>query len=243
MRAPDGTLISQFELHDLERLSLIKYDLLSVEGVDRIQTCLELLIEHGYVEEKETLRKTYDSVLNVYKIDRDNPELWKMVQEGKVVSLFQMEKESGVQGIRLTKPQSIEDLAALNSVIRLMAQEKGTETPLEKYTRFRKDKQAFDREMIKYGLTEKEREILHEQLDNSSGLCIQQEQFMKLVQLPECGGWDLQWSDRLRKSIAKKSPKEYEILERQFFDRVKDRYLSENFCNYVWKVQIAMSRG
>lgn len=243
MRAPDGTLISQFELHDLEKLSLIKYDALSVEGVDRIQTCLELLIEHGYVEEKATLRETYNSVLNVYKIDRDNPELWKMVQKGKIISLFQMEKESGVQGIRLTKPQNIEDLAALNSVIRLMAQEKETETPLEKYTRFRKDKQAFDREMIKYGLTEKERAILHEQLDNSSGLCIQQEQFMQLVQLPECGGWDLQWSDKLRKSIAKKNPKEYEILERQFFERVKEKHLSENFCNYVWKVQIAMSRG
>lgn len=243
MRAPDGTLISQFELHDLEKLSLIKYDLLSVEGVDRIQTCLELLIEHGYVEKKATLRETYNSVLNVYKIDRDNPELWKMVQEGKIISLFQMEKESGIQGIRLTKPQSVEDLAALNSVIRLMAQEKGAETPLEKYTRFRKDKQAFDREMIKYGLTEDERKILHGQLDNSSGLCIQQEQFMQLVQLPECGGWDLQWSDKLRKSIAKKSPKEYEILEKQFFERVKEKHLSENFCNYVWKIQIAMSRG
>ena len=45
---------------------------------------------------------------------------------------------------------------------------------------------------------------------------------MQLVQLPECGGWDLQWADKLRKSIAKKNPKEYDALTKQFFDNVKE---------------------
>ena len=50
--------------------------------------------------------------------------MWKMVWEHKIQSLFQMEKDSGIQGIALTKPKSVDDLATLNSVIRLMAQEK-----------------------------------------------------------------------------------------------------------------------
>lgn len=243
MRAPDGTLISQFELHDLEKLSLIKIDLLSIESADRIQTCLELLMEQNYIEKKATLRETYENVLGVYKIERDAPEMWDMVKEHKIVSLFQMEKESGIRGIELTEPRSVDDLATLNSVIRLMAQEKGAETPLEKYTRFRKNKNAFDEEMIKYGLTKKERDILHGQLDSSSGLCIAQEQFMQLVQLPECGGWDLQFADKLRKSIAKKNPKEYEALEKQFFERVRGKELHWEFCDYVWNRQIALSKG
>ena len=43
MRAPDGTLITQFDLHDDEKVSLIKYDLLSVEALDKIHICLDLL--------------------------------------------------------------------------------------------------------------------------------------------------------------------------------------------------------
>ena len=65
MRAPDGTLISQFELHDLEKLSLIKIDLLSIESADRIQTCLELLMEQNYIEKKANLLETYENVLGV----------------------------------------------------------------------------------------------------------------------------------------------------------------------------------
>jgi DNA polymerase III subunit alpha len=243
MRAPDGTLISQFELHDLEKLSLIKIDLLSIESADRIQTCLELLMEQNYIEKKATLRETYESALGIYKIERNAPKMWDMVKEHKILSLFQMEQESGIRGIALTEPRSVDDLATLNSVIRLMAQEKGAETPLEKYTRFRKNKYDFEREMIENGLTKEERTILHDQLDISSGLCIAQEQFMRLVQLPECGGWDLQFADKLRRSIAKKSPKEYEAIEKQFFNRVEEKGLHKEFCNYVWNKQIALSKG
>ena len=48
-----------------------------------------------------------------------------------------MEQQSGIQGITLTEPQSLEDLATLNSVMRLMAPERGAEQPLNKYARYR----------------------------------------------------------------------------------------------------------
>ena len=56
---------------------------------------------------------------------------------------------------------------------------------------------------------------------------------MSLVQLPECGEWDLQWADKLRKAIAKKNPKAYNELEEQFFKRVEEKHLSKKFCDYV----------
>jgi len=59
-----------------------------------------------------------------------------------------MEQESGIRGIKLTNPRNVDDLATLNSVIRLMAQEKGTETPLEKYARFRTYPEQWEKEMI-----------------------------------------------------------------------------------------------
>ena len=243
MKAPDGTIITQFELHDLEDVSMIKMDLLSVEAADKIHTCLDLLVDQGYVEKKPTLRETYENVIGVYKINRDDEKMWDMVQNHEIVSLFQMEQQSGVRGIALTHPRNVDELAALNSVIRLMASEKGAESPLDKYTRFRKNPNAWDAEMIRYGLTEEERKILHKELDTSNGLSITQEQFMKLVQLPECGGWNLQWADRLRKSIAKKNPKEYEQLTKEFFERVEEQHLSNKFCEYTWNIEIALSRG
>ena len=243
MRAPDGTIITQFELHDLEDVSMIKMDLLSVEAADKIHTCLDLLVEQGYVKQYPTLRETYENALGVYKINRDDEKMWDMVQNHEIVSLFQMEQQSGVRGIALTHPRSVDELAVLNSVIRLMATEKGAESPLDKYARFRSRPQDWDKEMIQMGLNDEERQIMHRELDISDGMSITQEQFMQLVQLPECGGWDLQFADKLRKSIAKKNPKEYDALTQQFFNNVKEKGLNEKFCNYVWNIEIALSRG
>ena len=53
------------------------------------------------------------------------------------MSLFQMEKQSGIQGIALTHPSSVDDLAVINSVMRLMASEKGAEQPLSKYAKYK----------------------------------------------------------------------------------------------------------
>ena len=243
MRAPDGTVITQFELHDLEDVSMIKMDLLSVEAADKIHTCLDLLVEQGYIKQYPTLRETYENALGVYKINRDDEKMWDMVQNHEIVSLFQMEQQSGVRGIALTHPRSVDELAVLNSVIRLMATEKGAESPLDKYARFRENPKAWDKEMQQMGLTEEQRAIMHRELDISDGMSITQEQFMQLVQLPECGGWDLQWADKLRKSIAKKNPKDYDALTKQFFDNVKAKGLNEQFCHYVWDVEVALSRG
>lgn len=243
MRAPDGTIISQFDLHDLEKLSLIKYDLLSVEAMDKIQVCLELLVKYGYLKWSGTLRKTYEDAIGIYNLERTDSKMWKMVWEHKIQSLFQMEKSSGIQGIALTHPKSVDDLATLNSVIRLMAQEKGAETPLEKYARFKNDISLWYQEMDSYGLTKEEQKILEPVLKISYGLCESQERFMMLVQIPECGGFDLNFADRLRKSVAKKDPAGYKACEKEYFERVKEQGLSKNLCNYVWNVCVATSRG
>ena len=243
MRAPDGTIVTQFELHDAEKVSLIKYDALSVEAADRIQTCLELLIKYGYVKKESTLKETYEKILGVYNIERDDPKMWEMVWNHEILNLFQMEQQSGIQGIELTHPKSVDDLATLNSIIRLMAQEKGSETPLEKYAKFKNNISLWYKEMEEYGLTEKEQKLLIPILETSYGICESQERFMTLVQLPECGGFDLNWADKLRKSIAKKDPSGYMKLEEEYFKNMKEKHLSENLCNYVWKVLIATSRG
>ena len=111
----------------------------------------------------------------MYNINRTDKDMWKMVWEHKIQSLFQMEKQSGVQGISLTHPQSVDDLATLNSVIRLMAQEKGAEQPLNKFARFKEDINQWYNEMEYYGLTKEEQDLLKELLSVSYGICESQE--------------------------------------------------------------------
>ena len=243
MKVPNGDIVTQFDLHDCEAASLIKIDLLSVEALDKIHNCLDLLIEYKYIQPEATLKETYEKYLGIYNIERTNPDMWRMVHNHEIQSLFQMEKQSGIQGIALTKPNSVDDLAVLNSVIRLMAQEKNEEQPLVKYARFKQDINYWYQEMKRYGLGEEERKILEPIVGLAYGICESQEKFMQLVQLPECGGFNLSWADRLRKSIAKKNPAEYEQLTKEYFEQVKERNLNYNLCNYVWNVLVATSRG
>ena len=243
MRVPNGDIVTQYDLIDDEECSLIKIDCLSVEYLDKLHTCLDLLIEYKYIEPEPTLRETYNKYLGIYNIERDDPKMWQMVWNHEIQSLFQMEKQSGIQGISLTHPKSVDDLAVLNSVIRLQAETKGAEPPLEKYTRFKKDISLWYQEMNNYGLTKEEQKLLETIVGSSYGIAESQEKIMTLVQLPECGGWDLTWADRLRKAVARKSPKQYNELEIEFFQKVDEKNLSKNLCKYVWKVLVAMSRG
>ena len=243
MRAPKGEIITQFDLHDAEDTGLIKYDILSVEALDKIHNCIDLICEYGYEEREATLKETYEKIIGIYNLERDSKEMWEMCWNHKVMSLFQMEKQSGISGIAAMKPTSVDDLAILNSAIRLMATEKGGEMPVNKLARFKAHPSDWDYELKKYGLGAEAKEILEPVLNVSYGLCIAQEQFMQLVQLPELGGFNLTWADKLRKSIAKKNPAEYDKLTDEYFKTIKEKGLDEKLCTYVWNVLIAMSKG
>ena len=243
MKTNSGDIITQFDLHGCEKVSLIKFDCLSVEALDKIHACLNLLLENGVIEWQGTLKDTYEKYLGVYTLERDSEDMWKMLWEHKVLSFFQMEKESGVQAISLSKPHSVDDLAALNSVMRLMAQEKGGEAPLQKYARFKEDISLWYEEMSAMGLTEEEQDILKEILGISYGICEAQEYLFLLVMHPKIGGFSLAWADKLRKSVAKKSPKDFEILQKEFLDNAKEKKLSNKLIYYVWFVLIFMQRG
>jgi DNA polymerase-3 subunit alpha len=124
-----------------------------------------------------------------------------------------------------------------------MAQEKGGEMPLNKYARFKDNIQLWYDEMRNFGLKESEMRILEPIIKGSYGICESQEAFMQLVQIPEGGGFDLNFADKLRKAIAKKNPKAYDELTKEYFEKCKEKGLSMNLCNYVWNVLVATSRG
>ena len=243
MRAPDGTICTQFDLHDAEDVSLIKIDLLSVEAMDKIHNCLDLLCDYGYIERKATLRETYESAIGLYNLERSAPEMWSMVQNHKVMSLFQMEKASGITGIALTHPKSVDELAVLNSVIRLMAPEKGAEQPLDTWARYRMDINEWYREMRQYGLNEEQIEWLSNNSAITNGICECQEGMMSLLQDERLGGNDLSFADKCRKAIAKKQGKLFDECEQAYFKNAENKHCEMNLVHYVWDVLFRVQRG
>lgn len=243
MKTSNGDVVTQFDLHDAEDVGLIKIDLLSIEALDKIHICLDLLCDYGYIKREKTLRETYEKVLGIYNLERDNPDMWKMLWNHEVMSLFQMEKQSGIQGIALTHPSSVDDLAVINSVMRLMASEKGAEQPLSKYARYKDNINLWYDEMRNYGLTEDEISWLRSYLDISFGICETQEKLMSMVQDERIGGHSLLFADRLRKSIAKKKPAEFLQCEKEFFETIEEKHLSKRLANYVWNVIFKVQRG
>ena len=243
MKTSSGDMVTAYDLHKLEDLSLIKIDLLATLGLMKIQTCLDLLCDYGFVEREKTLKETYEKVIDVYNLDRTSPKMWEMVWNHEIASLFQFEKQSGVAGIALTKPANVEDMATLNSVIRLQPPDRNSERPLEKYARFREDPHAWDEEMINYGLNEHQRELMHSMFDYSKGISAQQEDLYQLMRCPEVVGYTFGQADKLRKCVAKKNPKDYQAFEEQYWKDVEERGSDKRLCEYVWNVLVAAQRG
>ena len=243
MRAPDGTICTQFELHDCEEVSLIKIDLLSVEAMDKIHNCIDLLCDYGYAERKPTLRETYNSIIGVYTLERDDPDMWNMVQNHQIISLFQMEEQSGINGIAIAKPSSVDELAVLNSVIRLMASEPGAEQPLDMWARYRNNINEWYDEMEQYGLDAEQIEWLSNNDAITNGMCESQEGLMSLLQDERLGGNDLSFADKCRKAIAKKQGKLFEECEEAYYKNAKEKGCDMRLVHYVWDVLLKVQRG
>lgn len=243
MRTNSGELVTAYDLDDLEELSLIKIDALATMGLSKIRTTLDLLVEHGYVEAEPTLKETYEKVIGVYNLDRTTPEMWKMVHENEIIALFQMEKTSGVQGIALTKPTSVEDLATLNSVIRLAPPDRQSERPLEKYARYREDPYAWDNDMDQYGLKEEDKEFLHDLFDYSSGIAAQQEDLYNLMTSERIVGYGFGQADVLRKVVAKKIPEEFRNFEEEYWNDIQERGSDIQLAKYVWRELVVPQAG
>lgn len=243
MRAPDGTIITAFELHDCEKCSLIKIDMLSIEALDKIHNELDLLVEYNYIKPEKTLKETYEKVIGIYNLERVAPKMWEMVWEHKITSLFQMEKQSGINGIALTHPKSVKELAVLNSVIRLMAPEKGAEQPLDMWARYRSNINDWKKEMTLYGLSQDNIDWLMSHDAITDGICESQEGMMQLLQEERLGGNTLTFADKCRKAIAKKVGKLFDECEKAYFENAQKKNCDMKLVHYVWDVLLRVQRG
>ena len=221
MRTPRGTRVTCFDYRGMDSCHGLKVDILLVDVQTKLMKCVELMLKAGIMEWQGSLRATYNKYLHPDVLRYDDPKMWEAMAEGKIINLFQFETQVGSVCIRRTRPQNVKQLAAANSVMRLMSSD-GGETPLDRFVRFRNNINEWYKEMDDYGLTKEEQEVLKEELADSFGVGPHQEDAMKLAQRPEIAGFTLAEAGKLRKSISKKRMKVIDEMKKRFFEGAKN---------------------
>lgn len=174
-------------------------------------------------------------------IDRDNPEIYKMLGNGSVSDLFQFSTDIGIQSAIKVKPSNLIETASANSLMRLMSDH--GEQPIDTFVRYKNNIDQWFQDMIDFGLTDEEIEIMKEHLIHLNGVADTQESVMLLSMDKRISGFDVKWANKLRKAIAKRDPKDLEEVKKEFFNRGKQLNTSEKLLTYVWEVQIKRQLG
>ena len=239
MRTPKGEIITQYDLHMCEALGMTKYDFLVTEIQDKLAECIRMLQENGEIESDLKLRQIYDKYFHPSILPIDEDKYWKRIQENSVLNIFQFDSDVGAQAAKKIKPSTILELADANGLMRLMTAEKGAETPMEKYIRFKNNINLWYQEMKDYGLTVEEMEILKPYFLKSHGVPPSQEQMMMMLMDPKICGFSLKDANAARKIVGKKQMSKIPALR----DQVLTQATSPCLGHYVWQHGIGPQMG
>ena len=182
----DESIVCQYNMITLEELGLLKMDFLGLRNLTVLDDAVKMVHRH-----------TPD--FDLEKIPMDDPEVFRMLTEGRTSGVFQMES-TGMTGVCLgLKPQSIEDITAIIALYR--------PGPMESIPRFIACKH--DPKLVTY-----KHPSLKPILSGTYGCIVYQEQVIKIFQ--ELAGYSLGQADMVRRAMSKKKAKDVE-REREAF--------------------------
>ncbi|MFA6187828.1 MAG: DNA polymerase III subunit alpha [Sulfuricurvum sp.] len=169
--------ITQYSLNYLEDVDLIKFDFLGLKTLDVIDSAIKLI------------KNRYEKEVDWHAIDENDPEVYKVIQSGDTIGMFQIES-SGMQDLnKRLKPSSFEDLIAVLALYRPGPMESGM---LDDFIERKHGRQA-----ITYTFP-----AMEAILKPTYGVIVYQEQVMQIVQT--IGGFSLGYSDIIRRAMGKK---------------------------------------
>ena len=240
MRSPDGTLSTSYNLWDDEASSLVKMDMLTVEAADKIHKTMDYLLKYGKIEWQGSLKETYNKYLHPDVLEYNDPKMWEILPT--IYSVFQFDTPISSKTLTATRPHSVMDLSAANSLLRLQP-DNADETPIDRYIRYKQNHQAWIDDTIAYGLNDDERAILWKYLSDAYGLADSQEKIMRLSMDEHTSGYTLKEANKLRNSIARKDENLQAEAKQLFFDCCNRQGTRPIFADYIWNVVFAASMG
>lgn len=238
MKTPSGEVVTQYDLHDAEACGSTKFDILVTEVQDKITQTLRYLQEAKIIEPYLTIREAYDKYLHPDVLPLNDKKTWQTIQNAAVLDLFQLDSEVGRQGAKKVKPTNMMELSSVNGLIRLMTQEKGEETWLERYVRY-KDRAEYFKDIEQYNLSDDDKRVLNKYLGITRGIGISQEQLMRVLMDPDICGFSLSEANKARKVVSKKKIKEIPDFRKQVYNKAKNH----NIADCVWKFVVSPGLG
>lgn len=239
MRTPKGEIITQYDLHMCEAAGMTKYDFLVTEVQDKLTEAIKLLQDYGEIDSSLTLREVYDKYFHPNVLPINDQAIWKVLQENSVLNIFQFDSEVGSQAAKKIKPKSMLEMADANGLMRLMAAEKGQESPMEKYIRFKENIGLWYSEMREFGLTEEEQKVVEPYFLSSYGVPPSQEQLMKMLMDENICHFSLKDANAARKIVGKKQMNKIPALRQQILDQATSPCLG----NYIWTCGVGPQMG
>jgi DNA polymerase-3 subunit alpha len=173
----EAPIVTQYEMHGVEELGLLKMDFLGLRNLDVMEIALDL------IEESTGERPDIDHV------PLDDPATYEMLRRGDSIGVFQLEGGPMRALMRSLAPTTFEDVAALVALYR--------PGPMAANMHSDYADRKNGRQPVSYY-----HEDLEEILAPTYGLMIYQEQLMRVAQ--RLAGYSLEEADNLRKATGKK---------------------------------------
>ncbi len=171
----DQEVITQYDMYALEKIGLLKVDILGLANLTIIKNALRII------------KKVYGDEIDLDKVGYEDKKVYKLLSDGNTVGLFQVESAGMRRYLQELKPTKFEDIIAMLSLYR--------PGPMEFIPSFINRKRG--KEKIIY-LHPKLKPIL----EKTYNICIYQEQLMQIAH--DLGGFSMAEADVLRKAVGKK---------------------------------------
>jgi len=203
----ENIIITQFEMHSIEDLGLLKIDLLGLKNLTIIEETIRLI------------KELHDEEIDISKIPLDDKKTFKLLQEADCTGVFQLESSGMRRNLKELKPTELEDIIAMVSLYR--------PGPIELIPSFINRKHG--REKVKY-LHPKLEPIL----ENTYGIGIYQEQMMRIAR--DLAGFSLAEADTLRKAIGKKIKVLLESQKEKLMKGMMENGIDEKTAKEIWEL-------
>jgi DNA polymerase-3 subunit alpha len=222
-RASKGIVVTQYDMHAIEALGLIKMDLLGQRGFTTMSLALDNIKEVREKKDPSPPRQTGASRNNAERhvapdgvtpcpkpreldfdaIPENDPATWAVIAAGRTMGVFQIESPAMRGLLRMMKARTLEEVAQALALIRPGAAEYGS-------------KELFIRRLRGQEKIEYPHPALEKILGDTLGVCIFQEQVMQISQV--AGEMSLAEADIMRRSSAKFSG-------RRDLDRLRGKFM------------------
>jgi DNA polymerase-3 subunit alpha len=208
-RGAKGEVITQYPMGDIEKIGLVKFDLLGLRTLTAIDLAVKLINK----------KRPSSETLDITALPLSDPKTYALLESGRTMGVFQLESVGMRDLLVKLKPERFEDLIALLALYRPGPIGSGMVDDFIK----RKRGQI----PIKYELPQ-----LEELLKETYGVIVYQEQVMKVANV--LAGFSLGQADLLRRAMGKKKPEEMEKQKALFIEGAKQHKIPEKKAEKIF---------